>query len=325
MDCAYFQNLIANEADKALSREEREALEAHVRQCPECRALQEAYAFLSRELSDDLAEAPETLLPAVMEGVWAKNRRHIRKKNRRRWTGVLSAAACVALAVGVGLPLFTPKGSTELSPLYDATPMEAVAAPAAIDSTDDSPMEARIMEAPAAPAAPESAPLPQSEESAPVPAPETAELEMASVPMIAAELPAMDAAGTENGPAPIPGEEPPLTKEQAPPDSAAGILPEEPADAPAATTAPTAAPLAISLRHQGSDITGISDRVGATLPLEAVISPADAAVTLQWRSTDELVATVDASGLVTLTGPGSCDILVTAGSAEARCPVSVSE
>ena len=49
-------------------------------------------------------------------------------------------------------------------------------------------------------------------------------------------------------------------------------------------------------------------------------------LTVAWRSSDEAIATVDESGLVTAIAPGTCTVTATcAGGYEDRCSVSVAE
>ncbi len=215
MDCAYFENLIEMQAEQTLTDEDRHALQAHLCRCPQCRALQEAYAFLSHELQEDLAEAPEALVGSVMDEIWADKRRRMQRKNRRRWTGILSAAACVALAVGLSWSTLAPKGgamemAAEAAPAAAAAPTEAMAA------DEEAPAESRAAlpepVAEVAAAEPETAPLPAPESNeapaaaAKAAADEPAEaampmlLEEAAAPVPAAELPAVDsaAANTEN-------------------------------------------------------------------------------------------------------------------------------
>jgi len=66
---------------------------------------------------------------------------------------------------------------------------------------------------------------------------------------------------------------------------------------------------------------------GETLHLRADVIPAYADdLTVAWRSSDEAVATVDESGLVTAIAPGECAVTATcAGGYEDRCSVTVHE
>lgn len=138
MDCGYFENLIEKMPDEPLSPEESAALQEHLSRCAACRALQEAYAFLSLELTDP-EDAPEDLADNVMNAVWAENRKQVKRTKRRRMTGWVTAAACVALAVGVGFPMFSAKGGSSAD-LAAPAAMEYAAAPRAV--AEEAPAEA---------------------------------------------------------------------------------------------------------------------------------------------------------------------------------------
>lgn len=77
---------------------------------------------------------------------------------------------------------------------------------------------------------------------------------------------------------------------------------------------------AISLNKSSETI-----KVGKTVKLSAVVSPSTALEynTLTWKSSNESVATVSSSGLVTAVKPGSATITATAGGKSARCTVKV--
>ena len=63
---------------------------------------------------------------------------------------------------------------------------------------------------------------------------------------------------------------------------------------------------------------------GGTLQMSAAVVPAWADDTaVDWRSSDEAVATVDGNGLVTAVGPGTCEIVASAGGYEDRCIITV--
>lgn len=96
--CEKIQELISRLLDEDLDREERFALNEHLQSCPECRAVYEAFSAVSASLKDDLAEPPESLRESVMAEI---RREQIRKKNRRPWRAILSAAAVAALVLGL--------------------------------------------------------------------------------------------------------------------------------------------------------------------------------------------------------------------------------
>ncbi|WP_143412184.1 Ig-like domain-containing protein [Arabiibacter massiliensis] len=77
------------------------------------------------------------------------------------------------------------------------------------------------------------------------------------------------------------------------------------------------------------EVTGASDTVemGSSLQLSAAITPADATDvgTLAWSSSDEAVATVDASGKVAPVAPGTAVITATVGSVSGTFEVTVVE
>ena len=97
--CEQIQELMSRMLDEDLTPQELALVEKHRASCPDCAAMYAAFHALSVELGEDLAEAPERL----RENVMAELRRdEIRKKNNRRpWRGVLVAAACVVLFVGI--------------------------------------------------------------------------------------------------------------------------------------------------------------------------------------------------------------------------------
>lgn len=72
------------------------------------------------------------------------------------------------------------------------------------------------------------------------------------------------------------------------------------------------------------DKTTASINVGETVQLTAEIDPEDAIVTtVTWSSSNEKVATVDETGLVTGVGGGNADITATAGEKSATCKITV--
>lgn len=96
---------------------------------------------------------------------------------------------------------------------------------------------------------------------------------------------------------------------------------------PTPTAAPTPVPSAtppvsmLSITFLGGDMEGFTEQVGDEIQLDALKFPVDATVPVTWSSTDESVATVDDTGLVTLVGTGNCYIVASAGGIEDRCQV----
>ena len=104
------------------------------------------------------------------------------------------------------------------------------------------------------------------------------------------------------------------------PGAAATAVPtptEVPTPVPSAT--PTVSML--SIMFLGKDMEGFTEQVGDEIQLDALKFPVDAPVEVEWRSTDDSVATVDSTGLVTLVGTGNCYIVASAGEQEDRCQV----
>ncbi len=62
-----------------------------------------------------------------------------------------------------------------------------------------------------------------------------------------------------------------------------------------------------------------------SLQLTATLEPEGATTAIEWSSSDEAVATVSATGLVTALAPGTATIKATAGTVEASCALTVKE
>lgn len=179
MDCGHYEQLIGRMPDEELTGEELKSLYEHLRACPECRRLHAAVRELSRELREEAAEAPESLLPNVMAAVQAAGP-HKRQKKKPVWAGWVVTAACAALVIGVGAPLLSPKGSADLAE------SEAYMAPAAAEAA---PAEAQAL--------PEEAPLPEPAEEAAEEAAKEAVFDSAVTYSTAADEPAEEAAAAE--------------------------------------------------------------------------------------------------------------------------------
>ena len=119
-NCEHYQKLISRMLDNDLSKDERSALAAHVKTCPDCAAVYVAFRSLSEHLGADLEEVP----PSVHENVMAEVRRDsLRAKNsvhrsHRRWHTALTVAACLVLvaAAGLSLPRLAPRMGKSAAP-----------------------------------------------------------------------------------------------------------------------------------------------------------------------------------------------------------------
>lgn len=107
-ECAYFEELILRVPDGDLTDAEADALQTHLRACPECRRLFRALRTVSGALSDASSEPPAGLAAGVMERISAQTppnavpassprRKKAAPKRRRR---SLSVAACLVLIAG---------------------------------------------------------------------------------------------------------------------------------------------------------------------------------------------------------------------------------
>lgn len=154
--CEFYQELISRMVDGDLSAREEEDLARHIETCPDCAALYRAFSALSGQIAEDLEEAPFDLRDNVMAEI---HREQIRRRNRipTILRSVLSAAACVALIVGVYLGVSITQGKNLVTAAYDAAPAAAEEAPAEATEVRAMP-EAAPAEAEEAPAEAEEAP-----------------------------------------------------------------------------------------------------------------------------------------------------------------------
>lgn len=160
MDCGYFETLIYRLPDEDLSGTELAALQAHIEQCADCRALYEAVTAAHEAITEP-ETAPVDLGERVMNAVRAEekarkaNEERIRRnaKIRQRWRfGDLGiAAACLALVVVTVNVLYgdlgqskTADSATEAAPmmLEEAEVEEAAPAEGALAEYGDITMDA---------------------------------------------------------------------------------------------------------------------------------------------------------------------------------------
>lgn len=100
--CEEYQELISRMVDGELSDRRKAALEEHIRTCEDCAALYSAFSALSQQIGEDLEDVPLDLRENVMAEI---RREKIRRENRipAALRGILAAAACLAVIVGVSL------------------------------------------------------------------------------------------------------------------------------------------------------------------------------------------------------------------------------
>ncbi len=198
--CEQYQEWISRMVDGDLSGAEERELREHVKTCPECALLYQAFSALSDEMQSDLEDVPLDLRESVMADV---RREEIRRRNRipSILRGVMSVAACAAIVVGVYLGVSLTKGDGRLI--------------SAVSQSNDSIQEARAMGVPEeAPAAIASL-LPQLEVQADMPAlqanamkpGETEDAAMGDAAMAVPEAPAESAVETAEAEAMEPADE----------------------------------------------------------------------------------------------------------------------
>lgn len=103
-NCDYYRERISCLVDNELSIDERAEVMDHIRTCPECEKLYEAFCAVSASVEADMEEPPEYIARGVMREIRSTVTRQ-KRKTRIKW---LSAAACVALVVLVGAKLIFP-------------------------------------------------------------------------------------------------------------------------------------------------------------------------------------------------------------------------
>lgn len=96
-----------------------------------------------------------------------------------------------------------------------------------------------------------------------------------------------------------------------------------PTATPEPTPTPTIAPqvTSVGITYLGYDQPGFTQYVGDKVQLDVAFYPINNELTPEWSSSDESVATVDQTGMVTLVGSGTCVITVTVGDKSDTCDV----
>ena len=93
-DCGYFETQISTYADGMLSQEEAEELQAHLAQCPECRALFASFREMSEAFSSLETAPPAGFSEEVLAAVKARS---VHAKRKRRYITSIAAALLVLL------------------------------------------------------------------------------------------------------------------------------------------------------------------------------------------------------------------------------------
>ena len=103
-DCEKYQELLSAMLDGELTEAEQRALEAHLAECPDCRAMYEAFAAVHAAVSET-EELPETLHSGIMNRVNAAAGTGKKRGTVRYLRPALTAAACLAVVAGALLTL----------------------------------------------------------------------------------------------------------------------------------------------------------------------------------------------------------------------------
>ncbi len=104
------------------------------------------------------------------------------------------------------------------------------------------------------------------------------------------------------------------------PDAAATAIPTQ---TPEPTPIPTDAPLvnSVAITYNTYDEPEFTASLGETVQLDCAFYPINNELTVSWSSSNESVATVDQTGLVTIVGSGQCEIYAEVGGVRDTCLV----
>lgn len=161
MDCEQYRLLLSGRIDGENTPEEEQQLQAHLAQCPRCRAVLEDYGHIDQGIHDLSVEPPEGLARGVMAQVNppAKKRRFI------FGGGTLAAAAVIAVVlIGAGSFGRKAEAPAEQTVIQRSVTMEESAgyklrsADAQFAAADE-PLVVEIIDNPESPAAEHIAPL----------------------------------------------------------------------------------------------------------------------------------------------------------------------
>ena len=150
-ECERFEERISALLDGELSAEEEAELRAHLEQCPDCRAMYEAFAAVGEAVRAQ--EVPATLHAGIMSKVRDAQKAHHTQGVLIRLRPILAAAACLVVLVGTTLALGNTLGRRATKSASDTAEMtvqnttatagavteESAMAPAAAPQTDAMP------------------------------------------------------------------------------------------------------------------------------------------------------------------------------------------
>ena len=133
MTCEQAMELLSPWLDGELDPQLREALEAHLEDCPDCRALADTLRGLDEKLSELREPAPRSLKQGVLYKIDQATGKA--KKPRSRWFGpgaaIGAVAAALVLLVGLGvIPLRSRGAMTDVLPAADNYDLIATELPA---------------------------------------------------------------------------------------------------------------------------------------------------------------------------------------------------
>ena len=105
-DCTQYLELISARLDGELSPEEEKRLQAHLDQCPSCRALLADLTAIYHETSRPLEDVPAGFADRVMRRIESDaSARAEQKRQRRQWRMVAAMAAALTLVIWAVGPL----------------------------------------------------------------------------------------------------------------------------------------------------------------------------------------------------------------------------
>ena len=151
MNCEEAMELLSGSIDGENTPEEERRLQAHLAECPACRALLEAYRAVDAAMVLPDVEPPASLCDGVMAAV----AREPRRRGHRRWFryGAAAAAAALLLVVGLtylpGLPAETTDPTARVATVEtaDAASNAVAAEPEDAPASDDAGIQVQTADA----------------------------------------------------------------------------------------------------------------------------------------------------------------------------------